>query len=323
MTGQRVAAALAAVALACGCSGSGDDTARASATTASPSASTSTTASASTTTAPGIDRPVVIAHRGASGHAPEHTFAAYDLAVEQDADYLEQDLQYTADGQLVVLHDDTLDRTTRGPTESCTGPVVEKTVAQLTGCDAGSWFNEAHPTLADPTFAELRVPTMQSVFERYGGDVRYYVELKGSAATPAAEQAFVDLLELAADGLGIGVGTGAAPADPPRLVVQSFDADSLRRLRARRPDLTLVLLVSSVGPEMTDAFLDDAATFANGIGPSSATVDASLVERAHARSLVVHPYTVDDPTEMQRLVDAGVDGMFTNVPDVARPVVDR
>src|SRR6185436_18987798 len=82
-------------------------------------------------------RPVLdIAHRGASGHAPEHTFAAYDRAVKMDADYIEQDLQMTADGVLVVLHDETLDRTT-----DCTGPVKSKTLAEIKQCDAGSWFS--------------------------------------------------------------------------------------------------------------------------------------------------------------------------------------
>ena len=81
--------------------------------------------------APTPPGPIVIAHRGASGYAPEHTFASYDLAVEKGADYLEQDLQLTADGVLVVLHDATLDRTARGPAASCTGPVSEKTLAQV------------------------------------------------------------------------------------------------------------------------------------------------------------------------------------------------
>ncbi|HWI08563.1 MAG TPA: glycerophosphodiester phosphodiesterase family protein, partial [Solirubrobacteraceae bacterium] len=88
--------------------------------------------------------------RGASGLAPEHTFAAYDLALKQGADYIEQDLQQAADGTLVVIQDATLDRTARGPAENCIGLVVEKTLEQLKTWDLGSWFNETkNPDDAD------------------------------------------------------------------------------------------------------------------------------------------------------------------------------
>src|SRR4051812_8979102 len=97
----------------------------------------------------------IIAHRGASGHAPEHTFAAYDRAVHFGADYLEQDLQVTADGELVVLHDATLDRTTDGA-----GQVDEHTLAELRALDAGAWFA--------PGFSGQRVPTLDEVLTRYG-----------------------------------------------------------------------------------------------------------------------------------------------------------
>ena len=81
-----------------------------------------------------------IGHRGASGTRPEHTFAAYDRALALGADYIEQDLQVTSDGVLVVLHDGTLNRTVRGPAENCTGAVDTKTLAQIKTCSAGEWF---------------------------------------------------------------------------------------------------------------------------------------------------------------------------------------
>src|SRR5687768_1343082 len=98
--------------------------------------------------------PIVnVAHRGASGHAPEHTFAAYDLALRMGADYIEQDLHLTKDGVLVVLHDETLDRTARGPVENCSGRVDTKTLAQIKTCDVGSWFA--------PEYAGERIPTLE------------------------------------------------------------------------------------------------------------------------------------------------------------------
>ncbi|WCO69097.1 glycerophosphodiester phosphodiesterase [Iamia majanohamensis] len=252
------------------------------------------------------DAPVVIGHRGASADAPEHTFPSYDLALEQGADYIEQDLQMTADGVLVVLHDDVLRRTARGPEGSCTGPVAEKTLDQLRYCEVGSWFEEADPDQVDAAFADLAIPTMEEVLDRYGPDVRYYIEIKAPDPDADMEEALLALLEDA--GLG-------SPEDGSRQVlVQSFSADSLRRLRSLRPELPLVQLTRA-GEPLDAAALDQIAEYAVGVGPAAADVDAELVEAGHARCLVVHPYTVDDPAEMTALLDLGVDGMFTNTPD--------
>src|SRR5918998_1371267 len=127
------------------------------------------------------DAPVLnIGHRGASGYAPEHTFAAYDLALKLGADYIEQDLQMTKDGVLVVLHDDTLYRTARPTAESapgdCSGLVIEKILEQIKTCEVGSWFNETYPQYADPSYVGLEIPTLEEVFQRYGKSVNYYIE---------------------------------------------------------------------------------------------------------------------------------------------------
>ena len=285
-----------------GCGGDDDD-----ATTSTADVTTTADAGADTTGSTAGAAATVIAHRGASAYAPEHTFAAYDLALAQGADYIEQDLQLTADGVLVALHDDTLDRTARGPADSCTGPVTTKTLAQLRQCDVGSWYNDAHPDRADPTYVGLRIPTMGEILERYGPDVRYYVETKSPQAQPGMEEALLDRLD--------ETGLAGAAARSRQVLVQSFSAESLRLVHSLRPDLPLVQLLP-VGPSpVDDATLDDIREYAVAIGPSSVNVDAALVDAAHARCLGVHPYTVDDPDEMGRLLDAGVDGMFTNVPD--------
>src|SRR5262245_5977212 len=98
---------------------------------------------------------LAIGHRGASGYAPEHTIASYDLALDLGADYIEQDLQLTKDGVLVAMHDPTLDRTARGAAENCTGLVIEKTLAQIKTCDVGTWFNQAFPAAAKPEYDGL------------------------------------------------------------------------------------------------------------------------------------------------------------------------
>src|SRR5439155_1528352 len=127
-----------------------------------------------------------IGHRGASGYAPEHTFASYDLALKLGADYIEQDVQMTSDGVLVVTHDETLDRTARGPAEDCTGPVKTKTLAQIKRCDAGSWFG--------PQFEGERIPTLEEVFQRYGRQANYYIETKSPEIYPGMEEALLALL---------------------------------------------------------------------------------------------------------------------------------
>jgi glycerophosphoryl diester phosphodiesterase len=303
----RAAATLAALLVAANVASCGDDDDDDDATTTTDGATTTSAAGSDTTEGTALDGAAVIAHRGASAYAPEHTLAAYDLALAQGADYIEQDLQLTVDGVLVALHDDTLDRTARGPADSCTGRVSTKTLAQLRECDVGSWFNEAHPDLADPGYVGLRIPTMAEIIERYGPDVRYYVETKSPEAQPGMEQALLDLLDQT------GLATPAARYR--QVLIQSFSAESLRLVHSQRPELPLVQLLPGSPSPLDEAMLDEIGEYAVAIGPSSGNVDQALVDAAHSRCLEVHPYTVDDSDEMARLLAVGVDGMFTNVPD--------
>jgi glycerophosphoryl diester phosphodiesterase len=284
--------------LVSGCNSDGGDA------DASKASSTSTSAPAKPAGA------LVIAHRGASDFAPEHTFASYDLAIKQGADYLEQDLQLTADGVLVVLHDATLDRTARGPVGSCTGLVAEKTLAQIKQCDVGSWFNEASPEHADPAYVGLRIPTMEQVIDRYGADARYYIELKALDPGSGMAESLLDLLGQT------GLLHRTSRSRP--VIIQSFGADVLRMVHARRPELPLVQLIPDTGSPVDMTWLDNARGYAVAIGPPNPFVDPALVAAAHVRCLEVHPYTVNDRAEMDRLLQAGVDGMFTNEPEVLR-----
>ena len=262
---------------------------------------------------PPADAPVLnIGHRGASGYAPEHTFASYDLALRLGADYIEQDLQLTKDGVLVVMHDETLDRTARPTAASapgdCTGPVIEHELAQIKTCDVGSWFNETYPQYARPEYVGLKIPTLEEVFQRYGTSVNYYIETKNPESAPGME---VELLRLI-DKYGLT----APAASKWQVLIQSFSPASLQKVHALNPSLPLIQLYSSTETSETiRAQLDAARTYAVGIGPSKDDVDAALVEAAHDRCLDVHPYTVNETAEMQRLIATGVDGMFTNFPD--------
>ena len=172
-------------------------------------------ASAQTAT---LEGPVLnVGHRGASAYAPEHTFVAYDLALEQGADYIEIDLQMTADGVLVALHDKTLNRTADAPDgvpeRYCRGLVSKKTLAQIKMCDAGSWFS---PEYADET---AQIPTLEEIFHKYGTSVNYYIETKNPEAAPGMEAELLELME--ANELI------EPAADNWQVLIQSFSAESL------------------------------------------------------------------------------------------------
>ncbi|XKE45295.1 glycerophosphodiester phosphodiesterase [Halomonas organivorans] len=269
----------------------------------------------------------VIAHRGASGHAPEHTWPAYEQAREMGADYLELDLHMSADGHLVVIHDETLERTTDGQ-----GKVKAHDLAALKALDAGSWFNAAHPERADDAYTGTELLTLDEVIDRYGDDVRYYIETKSPERYPELQRALVETLE--AEGL---VESGS-------VVIQSFSQDSLRQVHELNAEIPLVQLVwyspaedgdglaewTGVTPdpaEMTDADFRAIADYAVGIGPNVTyegedVIDAGFVEQAHANDLLVHAYTINAPDEMRRLIDWGMDGLFTNFPDRLKAIVE-
>jgi glycerophosphoryl diester phosphodiesterase len=254
-----------------------------------------------------LEGPVLnIGHRGASAYAPEHTFAAYDLALEQGADYIEIDLQMTADGELVALHDKTLNRTADAPEgvpeQYCRGLVSKKTLEQIKMCDAGSWFS--------PDYEGEQIPTLEEIFERYGTSVNYYIETKNPDAAPGMEVELVGLLG--------EYGLLPDPNEPAnwQVLIQSFSAESLMTIHELEPSLPLIQLYWAGSSKAIQDDLDAASAYAVGIGPYKKDVDAALVEAAHERCLAVHPYTVNTVEEMEELIALGVDGMFTNNPDL-------
>src|SRR5262245_5331820 len=262
------------------------------------------------------DAPVLaIGHRGASGYAPEHTFASYDLAIQLGADYIEQDLQLTKDGVLVVLHDPTLDRTTRGSAENCKGLVIEKTLAQIKTCDAGIWFNQAFPQFARPEYVGQRVPTLEEVFQRYQHSQNYYIETKNPEDAPGMEEKLLELLGKY-DLRGNAVKRN-------QVLIQSFSDASLRKVHGLDTALPLIQLFTGISSAAIRAQLDDVKMYAVGIGPSGVSVDTALVSAAHARCLDIHPYTINTAAQMQALIDVGVDGMFTNFLDRLTPLLGK
>lgn len=264
---------------------------------------------------PAAGSAIVIAHRGASAVAPEHTIAAYDSALVQGADYLELDVQRSKDGVIVVIHDQTLNRTARGSESNCAGPVADKTIAQLKTCDVGSWFNLVHPLAPRPEFIGLRIPTLEEVLSRYGSTGRFYIETKDPETYPGIERGIIDLLKK------YGIVAGSPPK--PRVFIQSFSAASLLAVHAIDSAMPVVQLLDAITPAGVVAQLDQVRSYATGIGPIKSDVTAAIVEAAHGKCILVHPYTVNDDDEMLSLLAMGVDGMFTNRPDRLREMINR
>ena len=271
--------------------------------------------------------PIVIAHRGASGYRPEHTLAAYELGARQGADYIEPDLVATRDGELVARHENEIS----GTTDVADHPEFadRRTTKEIDGNAHDGWFTE------DFTLAELktlrareRIPDVRPENTAYDG--RFEI--------PTLQE----VLELAAR-LGVGIypetkhptyHRSLGLALEPRLVaalegaevpvfIQSFEPGSLRELGGELSH-PLVQLIGA-GPIDVAAV----AEYAQAIGPAKHLVDAELVEAAHAAGLAVHPWTFrrepqylpeGDPdlaAELRRHYELGVDGVFTDNPDLA------
>jgi glycerophosphoryl diester phosphodiesterase len=267
-----------------------------------------------------------ISHRGASAYAPEHTFFAYDLAMEMDVDMLECDLFITADEVPVCIHDTTVDRTSDG-----TGEVSSFTLAQLRELDFGSWYNDANPSRAKPEYVGAKIVPFEEQLDcylRHNRLMRFHVETKDSAGG-RAEQVMVEVLTrkgLVATG---DVANGNVASST--VMVQSFDATSLERMKQLAPTIPTAFLypggtagaspaiaaqaqATGDGPDYIDAYAPNSASLTN---------DPTAIARFHAAGHDVHTWTVNDAATMGELLDAGIDGIFTNNPDLLRTEIDN
>ncbi|MFE0353765.1 glycerophosphodiester phosphodiesterase [Streptomyces nigra] len=253
------------------------------------------------------ERPTVIAHRGASSYAPENTLAAVDKAAELGVEWVENDVQRTKDGELVVIHDDNLKRTTdaeevfpgRSPWK-----VKDFTAAEIARLDAGSWFG--------PEFAGARVPTLQQFLDRTESHrQKLLLEIKNPGLYPGIEQ---QILKMLGDEGWLDASHLAG-----RLIVQSFSADSVRAVHDLLPTVKTGFLGT---PSVAD--LSRYAAFADQINPSYTTVSPGYVSSVHAFDgphggpLEVFTWTVNDADTARQVAGYGVDGIITNSPDVVR-----
>jgi glycerophosphoryl diester phosphodiesterase len=232
-------------------------------------------------------RPLVIAHRGASAHLPENTMPAFALAVEQRADMIETDLHVTRDGAVVITHDEELAGL------GGRGEIADATLAEIRALDAGGG---------------ARVPTLDEMLDAFGAAIAFILELK--KGTRAEYEGLEAQAIEAVRTRGIA----------ERTLFSSFYDPVLARLRAAAPEARIGLLISRRYPIR---IVERArALGAEAIHPEAPLVDAALVEMAHEAGLAVYVFTVDAEAEMRRLLSLGVDGLFTNHPDRMRALVD-
>jgi glycerophosphoryl diester phosphodiesterase len=244
-----------------------------------------------------LHQPVIFAHRGASAHAPENTLPSFELALAQGSDAIELDVKLSADGRLVVFHDPTVDRTTDG-----TGKLSQKTFAELRSLDAGSFFSEK--------FRGTKIPTLDEVFESVGGKMFINVELT-NYATPRDSLVEKVCASVKKHGLEKGV------------MFSSFLASNLKQAQRFLPEVPRGLLaldgwLGSWARSFGFSFGDYAA-----LHPYLTDVNPQQVSRVHQLKRRIHVWTVNKPEDISRLHGWGVDGIFTDDPQLALQVIGR
>jgi glycerophosphoryl diester phosphodiesterase len=228
---------------------------------------------------------LVIAHRGASGHAPENTMAAFKKAVALGATFIETDLQLSRDARFVAIHDATLDRTTNGQ-----GAVHDMTMPELRRLDAGSWFGSE--------FAGERIPMLEEILEfSRKNDVVFYLELKPGGSW-GGEHALIGALR--------------ESGEIPRAVVISFDALVVRSLRKIEPTLMTGLLYDGKFENPLEKAVEVGA---RQLAVRGDLVTPALLAEARKKDLQVVCWTVNHPAHMRMLMVAGVDGIMSDYPD--------
>jgi glycerophosphoryl diester phosphodiesterase len=241
------------------------------------------------------ERVLNIAHRGASAVAPANTLAAFEKAVELGADGVEFDVHLSADGVPVVIHDFTVNATTDG-----SGRVADMPLSQLKKLDAGSYFS--------PAFAHECIPTLEEVFEAVGNQLLLNIELKTVSLRDNGLERTV-IAQVERHGLEKSV------------LLSSFNPVSLRRAKRITSRIPVGLLYAPNMPlPLRRAWLAPLAPH-EARHPEHTMVDSQYMNWARRRNYRVNTWTVDEPDEMRRLIDLGVDSIITNVPDALCSVI--
>jgi glycerophosphoryl diester phosphodiesterase len=237
---------------------------------------------------------VSVGHRGAAGHAPENTIVSFETALRQGAEVVELDVRRSRDGELVVIHDATVDRTTDGR-----GKVAEMTLGELRALDAGARHGGA--------FGGTRIPTLRETLEWASGRTELAVEIKGD---PHPQDGVVEQV----------VRLVAEHGMVDRVIVISFYHPALRRVRELEPALATGMLYNGY---LADTVAAARAAGADCVRPGWRDWNEALVAAVHAAGLVAGAWTVDDEAAMRQVLAMGIDSITTNYPDRLRRVLAR
>ncbi|ASU84995.1 glycerophosphodiester phosphodiesterase [Nocardiopsis gilva YIM 90087] len=248
-----------------------------------------------------------VAHRGASAYAPENTLAAIDVAADIGATAVEIDVQRSKDGHLVVIHDTTLSRTTdvekRFPGRAPYN-VRDFTLSEIKQLDAGSWFGSE--------YAGAEVPTLQEALDLLAYHRRnLLLEIKSPVLYPGIES---DIARTMRDNPYWLLPSGRKSAN--RLVIQSFDRDSVKRSKK-----ILKHVPHGILGRVDEDDIDRYGSWADMINPNHTTINASYVRKVHAAGMHVVTYTLNERDEMRRAIRMGVDGIISDRPDVLADVI--
>ncbi len=252
-----------------------------------------------------------VAHRGACGSAPENTVAGCAEALRQGATIIEVDLQRSADGELVVVHDSTVRRTSDIATvlpDRADCKVGELTLAELRKLDAGSWF--------DPRFQGAGITTPAELLDLLAGRATLLIELKWPERNPGIERQLVEELQRC-----LGPAPGAADRDRPPVAVQVSDVRRLREFhRALPAAVPLCLMSGLVDPLPVDTFAE-LGEWVSCYIPLGRVVPPGYIEQVHAHGVRVCPWTIDAPDAVRSMRDMGADAVITNFVTLAGPVL--
>jgi glycerophosphoryl diester phosphodiesterase len=243
-----------------------------------------------------LTRPIIFAHRGASAQAPENTLAAFELALRHEADAIELDVKLCADGQVVVLHDQTVERTTDKQ-----GDIRYMTLAALKELDAGSFF--------DIAFRNERIPTLEQVLVSFGHKTFINIELTNYASpNDDLPERVVELVK--------------RYRLEKQILFSSFNPRALRAVMQLLPEVPIGLLaLPGRRGWWARSWLGRMLVPYEALHPNIQDVNTRLVKSTHQRGHRINVYTVNQPEDMQRLFNLGVDGIFTDDPRLARQVL--
>jgi glycerophosphoryl diester phosphodiesterase len=250
--------------------------------------------------------PLVIAHRGASETWPENTIPAFMAGIDQGADMIETDVHMSADGELVIMHDTTVDRTTDARTlypNRTDRSIAGMNAAQIATLDAGGWKGEE--------FAGIRVPRLAEVLALVH-DTRtgLLLEVKHPERYPAIAEAIVAALEAVPNYLQRALAAGM-------LVVQSANWAFVRRFHSLAPEIP----VGVIGRPCPDELVDF-AEWVDQVNPEYLGADPDFLRCVHELGMSSLVWTVDEAAAMERAIDAGADGIITNAPDRLVEIVE-